>query len=394
MKPAILGGRPALAQAVHVTRPFVPPLETVLPEFEKILSSGWLTNDGPYVRRLEGELARLFGVEHCSALANGTLALQLVYRALRLTGEAITTPFTFCATAHSISWEGIEPVFCDIDPETYCIAPARVEAAITPRTSAIVAVHVYGNPCDVDALTAIAERHGLALIFDAAHAVGASYRGSRIGGFGAAETFSFHATKLFSTFEGGCVTTNDDELNRRLALLRNFGFTGIDQVSDCGINAKLNEISAAYGLAQLPFLDEILRHRQGLAAAYRSGLSDLDGVHFQTPTDGAQPNDQYMPIRIDESEAGLSRDVLYAALQAENVSARRYFYPPCNRFEHYRDLPSAAAENLAVAERVSSEILCLPMGSDMDAAMAERICDAIRRICQHADDVAKAVASR
>jgi dTDP-4-amino-4,6-dideoxygalactose transaminase len=329
----------------------------------RIFDQKWLTNCGPLVLQFEDELARFLGVRHCLAVFNATIGLEIAIRALDLRGEVIVPSFTFVATAHALQWLGIAPVFADIDPATHNLDPGAVEARITPRTTGILGVHLWGRPCEADALRSIARKHNLKLLFDAAHAFGNSHRGTRIGNLGDAEVFSFHATKFFNTFEGGAIATNDEALARRIRLMRNFGFAGYDDVESVGTNGKMNEIVAAMGLVNLQSLEAFVAINRRNYQAYQAALADLPGLRLIAYDAREQCNYQYIVVEVDERVAGLSRDVLLAALHAENVLARRYFWPGCHRMEPYRTRFPDAGSRLAQTERVADRVLVLPTGA-------------------------------
>ena len=314
-----------------------------LKRMNDLLDRRWLTNNGPYVQELEKHIVEYLGVKHCITMCNATLALEITARALGLRGEVIVPSFTFIATAHSLQWQEITPVFCDIDPSTHNLDPNKVEALITPRTSGILGVHVWGRPCAIEALEEITQRRGLKLMFDAAHAFGNSHLGRMIGNFGLAEVFSFHATKYFNTFEGGAVVTNDDDLAAKIRLLMNFGFAGYDDVISLGTNGKMNEVSAAMGLTGLESLDEFISTNRQNYNAYKTGLKDIPGIHLITYNETERCNYQYIIVEIDQDITGIGRDDLIRVLHAENVLARRYFYPGCHEMEPYRsDQPTSS----------------------------------------------------
>jgi dTDP-4-amino-4,6-dideoxygalactose transaminase len=358
---ALFDGSPEFAEPLHVGRPNVGDRSRFLDRVNDILDRRWLTNDGIYVRELEERIAAISGVRHAVAMCNATLALELLADALALSGEVILPSFTFVATAHAMRRRGLTPVFADISPRTHSIDPAAVEAAITPATSAILAVHLWGHPCDVEALTEIARRHRLTLLFDAAHAL-ASFAGGRpVGSFGAAEVFSFHATKFVNSFEGGAVVTNDDALARQLRRARNFGFVDYDNVSGLGTNAKMHEVSAAMGVTSLESIDEIIAANERNHRLYEARLAGIDGLRFVSGQHAEKTNFQYVAIEWDEERTLLARDTLLQILRAENVYARRYFYPGCHRMEPYRStLP--LRHPLPATERAAASILVLPSG--------------------------------
>jgi dTDP-4-amino-4,6-dideoxygalactose transaminase len=345
---------------------------------DDLLDRRWLTNQGPYVKELEGRLSDVLGVKHCIAMCNGTIALEIAARALNLSGEVIVPAFTFVATAHSLQWQEITPVFCDVDPWTHNIDPQKVERLITPRTTGIVGVHVWGQPCEADALSEIAERHNLKLMFDAAHAFGCRYHGQMIGTLGDAEVFSFHATKFFNAFEGGAVATNDDELATRIRLMHNFGFAGLDQVIYIGTNGKMSEVSAAMGLTGLESLEEFVAINAQNYGAYLRELSEVPGVRMLAYDEREQGNYQYIVLEVDKQMAGISRDQLVQVLHAENVRARRYFYPGCHRMEPYRSYFPHAGLLLPETERLVRRVMTLPTGMSVGLEEIEDICQIIR----------------
>jgi len=384
---AIFGGKPAFDTQLHVGRPNVGDRRTLLSYVEDILDRRWLTNDGPYLRRFEEAIVDLTGVKHCIAVCNATLGLELAVRALGLRGEVIVPSFTFVATAHVLQWQGVTPVFCDVNPATHSLDPAQVVQSITPRTTGILAVHLWGNPCAVDDLARIAADHGLMLVYDAAHAFGCAKGQTMIGNFGNAEIFSFHATKFLNTFEGGAIVTNDDGLADKLCLMRNFGFVGYDQTISLGTNGKMHEMSAAMGLVGLASMNEFIavNHRNYLA--YRQGLADLAGVSVFAFAEGNRNNYQYVVVEIDDERAGISRDQLVKILHAENVLARRYFAPGCHRMEPYRTLYPDASANLSHTERLTHTVLCLPTGTAVTNDQIEVICDLVRLAVEHGDEI-------
>jgi dTDP-4-amino-4,6-dideoxygalactose transaminase len=365
---------------VYVTRPLLPALPSLMARLEEVWTTRQLTNIGPQHERLEAALRVYLGVRELSLFTNGTLALIAAIRALGLGGEVLTTPFTFPATPHALSWSGITPVFCDVDPVTLNIDPAAVERAVSSRTSGILAVHVYGNPCDVHGLQRVAERHGLKIIYDAAHAFGTRVHDAGIGRFGDVTMFSFHATKLFHTAEGGALACSDASLKARIDDLRNFGIHGPESVEAIGLNGKMSELHAALGLAVLEGLDGERAERRRLLARYRERLALLGGVvRLHAPT-GAESNCQYCVVRIDETSFGCSRDAVHNELRAYNVFTRKYFYPLCADYDCYRRLPSAAAGHLPVASRAAREVLCLPLYGGLSESDVDRICDMVAAI--------------
>jgi dTDP-4-amino-4,6-dideoxygalactose transaminase len=347
-------------EPIYVTRPLLPPLEEFLPYLEQIWDSKWLTNCGPYHQDLEKKLSDYLGVEHLALFANGTLALVTALQTLRITGEVITTPFSFVAAAHSLLWNGIKPVFADIHPETFNLDPEKIERAITPQTTAILPVHVYGKPCDVEKIQKIADIYGLKIIYDAAHAFGVHYKGESLLKHGDLSTMSFHATKVFSTFEGGAIVCPDARTKRRIDDLKNFGFHDEVTVVAPGINAKMNEVQAAFGLLQLKHIDKAIDRRREIDAQYRGELLSVTGISCPTLPADTIYNHAYFPILI-EKEYPLSRDELNDKLRQNGIFPRRYFYPLISDFPMYRDLPSASQSNLPVARKVADQVLCLPI---------------------------------
>jgi dTDP-4-amino-4,6-dideoxygalactose transaminase len=361
---AVLGGAPAFAEPLHVGRPNVGDRERLLERIAGAVDSRWLTNDGPLVREFEQAVAEAVDVPHCIAMCNGTVALEIAIRATGLHGEVIVSPFTFVATAHALQWQRITPVFCDIDPDTHNIDPDRVEELITPRTSGILAVHLWGRPAPVEALSEIAHRHGLRLLFDAAHAFGCSHGGRMIGGFGDAEVLSFHATKLVNSFEGGAVVTTDSEIADVARLMRNHGFADYDLVTHVGTNGKLSEVAAAMGLTSLESAERFVDANRRNHEAYRTGLAGVEGIELLTYDEHERCNWQYAVILV-RYDAPLSRDELQRVLWAENVQARRYFYPGCHRMEPYRSLFPDLADRLPQTEHVARQVLALPTGTSV-----------------------------
>src|SRR5262245_51564521 len=371
--PALLGGTPAFREPIYVTRALAPDLTVFGELLDPVFRARWFTNDGAVVREFQERLRLRLGVGFCAAFCNGTVALQVALRSLSLSGEVITTPFTFPATVHAIEWNGLRPVFCDIDPDTYNLDVACAAQLVTPRTCALLPVHVFGNPCDVLAIEQLANARGLKVIYDAAHAFGVFHRGRSIGCWGDLSVLSFHATKLFHTAEGGAVVGADSGHAREIALLRNFGIVSEDEVRGVGLNGKLSELHAALGLALLGLVDEEIQARGRLIARYRAGLSDVEGIRFQVAAPETVPNHAYCTIEIDEEQFGLSRDEVHVAMRAENVVTRKYFHPLCSENECYRHLPSAAAVYLPVAHRVASRVLCLPLYGELTMEDVDRI---------------------
>lgn len=365
---------------VYVTRPLLPDLEETGKMLEVIWESGYLTNNGKTARQLEFELERFLKVKHLSLFSNGTAALQIACKVLGLSGEVITTPFTFAATAHCLSWCNLKPVFCDIDDADMNIDPGRIEEMITPDTSAILPVHVFGYPCRVDEISGIAEKHGLKVIYDAAHAFGVETGGRPVGTYGDMTMFSFHATKVFHTIEGGALSCSSADLKKRAGLLRNFGIINEECVIEPGTNAKLNEIQAAVGLLVLKLVEEEIGKRRILTNIYRSILEGIPGLKYSTDMKGVVHNYSYFIIRVDAGEYGMTRDRLCEKLKEYNIFARKYFYPLCSQFPCYCSLPSSDPQNLPVANRVAGEVLALPLFGGMSEDDAGRICRIISYI--------------
>lgn len=359
---AINGAPPAFEQPLHVGRPNIGNREVFLAYVNQVLDNQWLTNHGPLVQAFEQRIAARLGVKHCVAMCNGTIALEIAIRALGLTGEVIVPSWTFIATAHALSWQGITPVFADIDPATHNLDPEAVRRMITPRTTGIIGVHLWGRAAPIDELQAIADEHGLKLLFDAAHAFGSSYRGQSIGRFGACEVFSFHATKAFNTMEGGAVTTNDDDLAETLRLMRNFGFKGYDNVIHPGTNGKMIEMCAAMGLANLDSFDAIVDANRRNHAAYKQALAGIPGITLLDYDPGERNSHHYIVLEVGE-ECVADRDAIIAALHAENVLARKYFWPGCHGMKPYRELFPHAGLVLPATERLAKRVIVLPNGA-------------------------------
>jgi dTDP-4-amino-4,6-dideoxygalactose transaminase len=381
---ALLGGTPTFAERLYVGRPNIGDRQRLLERFNDMLDRRWLSNFGPYVQQFEQAIAQRLGVKHCIAMCNGTVALEIAIRALGLTGEVIVPSFTFIATAHALQWQEITPVFCDIDPATHTLNPWRVEALITPRTSGIIGVHLWGQPCDVTALQAVADRHQLKLMFDASHAFGCDYQGRAIGNFGEVEVFSFHATKFLNAFEGGAVVTNNDALAERMRLMKNFGFEDFDKVVSLGTNGKMNEICAAMGLTSLESIDQFIAVNQRNYREYQVQLADIPGVKLFTYDERQKCNYQYIALEVDVQQSGISRDRLLKLLHAENIVARRYFYPGCHRMEPYRSYFPHAGLLLPETEHLSQRILVLPTGTSIDLDTIRHICQLLRLGVTHA----------
>ncbi|HET6326356.1 MAG TPA: aminotransferase class I/II-fold pyridoxal phosphate-dependent enzyme [Planctomycetaceae bacterium] len=372
-KLALFGHPPAFDKPLHVGRPNLPDKQAILERIAGALDAGWLTNGGPLVSEFEHRLAEEAGVKHCIATSNGTAALELAIRALGLVGDVIVPAYTFIATAHALAWHGLRPVFCDVDPATHTLDPLQVARTIGPQTAAILGVHLWGRACDIASLTSIAREHKIPLLFDAAHAFGCTYQGRPIGGFGACETFSFHATKFVQCGEGGAVATNDDHLAERIRLRRNFGFAGYDRVSSIGTNAKMSELAAAVGLTSLDNMGTIVAVNRQNYGAYRRRLRSLPGLRLLSHDAHEQSNYQYIVLEVDPRQTGLSRDQMVQVLVAENVLARRYFYPGCHRMEPYCSDLGTAGCVLPVTENLADRVLALPTGMQLDESDVSRI---------------------
>lgn len=372
---AILGAAPTFPEPLYVGRPNIGDRERLMARLNDMLDRRWLTNNGPYVQELERELEKMLGVKHCIAMCNATVALEIVIRALELKGEVIVPSFTFIATAHALQWQEITPVFCDVDPATHNLDPRRVEELITPRTTGIIGVHVWGRPCDILALAEIAQRCRLKLLFDAAHAFGCTTGRRHIGNFGDAEVFSFHATKFFNAFEGGAVTTNDDALAAKIRLMKNFGFSGYDNVIYIGTNGKMSEASAAMALTSLESMDSFIATNQANHETYAASFADFPGLKLVGYDNSEQNNYQYVVVEVNESQTGLNRDELIKVLHAENVIARRYFYPGCHRMEPYCSFFPHARLLLPHTEALADRVLVLPTGTAVNSTDISTIGD-------------------
>lgn len=378
---AIHGAQPAFGSPVHVGRPNTGGREKFMQLAGEMFDRGWLTNNGPMVKELERKLCAQLGVKHCIAMCNGTIALEIAVRALGMQGEVIIPSWTFVATAHCLYWQGITPVFADIDPATHNLDPAAVRRMITPRTSGIIGVHVWGRPAPTADLEQIADEHGLALMFDASHAFGCSHRGRSIGSFGRAEVFSFHATKWFNTFEGGAVTTNDDELAEKMRLMRNFGFVHFDKVIHPGTNGKMPEVCAAMGLANLETMDAILAANRAHYDDYRRAFSRIPALGLVDYPDSERNNHHYVVAELGEGFPA-SRDEVVAALHAENILARKYFWPGCHRMQPYADLFPHAGLVLPMTAKVAERVLVLPSGTTLPEGTVDTIASVLRVLAQ------------
>lgn len=351
---------------IYVTQPVLPPLEEFTEYLQQIWENKIITNNGPFHKQLEKELCDYLGVKYISLFANGTLALVTALQALRITGEVITSPFSFVATTHSLWWNNIKPVFVDVEPEYCNLDPRKIESAITPQTTAIMPIHVYGNPCDTEAIERIAEAYNLKLIYDAAHVFGVRVNGTSVLNYGDMSVLSFHATKVYNTFEGGAIICHDEKTKRHIDDLKNFGFRGETTVVAPGINAKMNEVQAAMGLLQLKYIDENIEKRRQIAIQYREQLTGIPGLRFLDDQAGVKQCYSYFPIFIDKEKFGISRDQLYEKLKENNIHGRRYFYPLISDFPAYRGLSSSGADKLPVATRLAEEVICLPIYPGLD----------------------------
>lgn len=378
---AINGAAPAFAEPVHVGRPNIADPDGFLGRVRQILDNRWLTNDGPVVREFERRVADYLGVKHCVAMCNGTIALEIAIRALGLGGEVIVPSWTFVATAHALYWQGITPVFADINPSTHNLDPDAVRRMITPRTTGIIGVHLWGRAAPIDELQAIADKQGLKLMFDAAHAFGSTYKSQSVGRFGACEVFSFHATKAFNTFEGGAVTTNDDALAKTMRLMRNFGFAGYDSVIYPGTNGKMIEVCAAMGLSNLEAFDRIVKANRSNYAAYREALSGIPGVKLLGYDQHERNSHHYVVVEVDE-ECPASRDELVAALHAENILARKYFWPGSHNMKPYRDLFPHARRQLESTLEIAERVVVLPNGTALPEGAVDTIASVISQVAK------------
>ncbi|WP_295448968.1 DegT/DnrJ/EryC1/StrS family aminotransferase [uncultured Thiodictyon sp.] len=365
-----------MSEPIYVTQPFLPPLRELQPYLEQIWKNRQLTNAGPFHEQLEQALCNYLGVDHISLFANGTLALVTALQALRIAGEVITTSYSFVATAHSLLWNGIQPVFVDIDPESLNLDPAKIEEAITPQTSAILPVHVYGRPCDTAKIQQIADIYGLKVIYDAAHCFAVQDQGGSVLRHGDLSILSFHATKVFTTFEGGAIVSPDAKTKQRIDFLKNFGFADEVTVVAPGINGKMNEFQAALGLLQLKYIDDALKQRAEIDCRYRAALSSLTGIRCLSLPESKRHNYSYFPIMV-EPEYPIGRDALYDRLKNSNIFARRYFYPLITDFPMYRGRPSARPERLPVAMAIAGKILCLPIYPELTEPQVARIAEII-----------------
>ncbi len=369
-----------MSNPITVTSPLLPPLEEFIPYLEKIWESKWITNNATFHQQLEDALCNYLGVKYLSLFTNGTLPLITALQALRITGEVITTPYSFVATTHALWWNGIKPVFVDIDPQTLNIDPSKIEQAITPKTTAILPVHVYGNPCNMNEIQEIADKYGLKVIYDAAHAFGVSINGESILNNGDMSTLSFHATKTYNTIEGGALVCPDEKTKKRIDYLKNFGFAGETEVVAPGINAKMDEVRAAYGLLNLKYVNKAIENRKVIAQTYRDGLKSIKGISYLNDGQAVKHNYSYFPIFVDEKEYGMTRDELYFKLKENNIFGRRYFYPLISNFSTYRALESAQINNLPIANKVAEQVICLPIYGDLELKDVEKVVNFISKL--------------
>jgi dTDP-4-amino-4,6-dideoxygalactose transaminase len=384
---AIFGGPPAFKNKRHVGYPNIGNRERLLQRINELLDSRKFTNRGPFVRELESKISNYLGVKHCIAMTNGTIALEIAIRALELSGEVLIPSMTFVATAHALQWQQITPVFVDVDPNTYTIDPYRIKTMITPKTTGIIGVHLWGRPCNIDKLSQIAYQNNLKLMFDAAHAFGCSYKGNLIGCFGDVEVLSFHATKFFNTFEGGAVLTNNDDLAEKIRLMQNFGFSGRDSVVYIGTNGKMSEISAIMGLTGFESLNSFIERNYFNYKLYQEELSQLPGIKIFSYDETQKNNYQYIVLQIDEELTKLERDLIIQILEAENVLARRYFYPGCHQMEPYRSYFPHVGLLLPETERLVRQVLTLPTGAGVAPKDIKKIATIIKFLIQNGNEL-------
>lgn len=366
------------AEPFYITQPLLPDINQFHEMIRVIWESNQLTNNGNMVKQLEKELSNYLHTDYLSVFSNGTIALQLACKILRLSGEVITTPFTFAATVHSLAWNNIKPVFCDIEEDTFNINPDLIESLITKDTTAIMPVHVFGNPCNVEKIQQIADKYNLKVLYDAAHAFGVEIDGKPISSFGDISMFSFHATKIYHTIEGGALSFKDAYAKERADSLRNFGIQDIDHITEPGTNGKLNEVQAAVGILLLKAVDDEIERRKEITNLYRKLLENIPGITTSRDIEGVKHNYPYFVIRVDKQEYGRSRDELFEELKKYNVFSRKYFYPLCSNFQCYRDIPSASVSNLPIANRIAETVLALPLHGRMLNSDVENICDMIK----------------
>ncbi|HBI92568.1 MAG TPA: aminotransferase [Terrisporobacter glycolicus] len=380
-------------EPVYVTRPLLPSLDQVYSQLQEVWNSKWITNNGPKHKELESKLKEYLKVDNAVMFSNGTLALELGLKSLDISGEVITTPFTFPATVQALDRNGLTPVFCDIEDKTLNIDASKIEKLITDKTSAILAVHVFGNPCNVEKIKEIADKYNLKVIYDGAHAFGSHVNGKSIGSYGDMTMFSFHATKLFNTIEGGCLVFKDNKLYEKLNLLKNFGIVSPEKVVISGTNAKLNEVQAAVGIEVLKIVKEERKRRKYIKKIYENGLCNIPGIKIVNKLDDENASYQYFTIEIDEDKYGISRDELHVELKKYNIITRKYFYPLCSEFEWYKHLPSAKKENLPVSHEVVKKVLSMPYYGELNIEDVNQICEIIRYIYDY-NNVEKLVSSK
>jgi len=368
-----------MIKPIFVTQPFLPPLEEFTKYLEKIWESKQLTNGGPFHQQLEEELCKYLGVKYISLFSNGTLALVTALQALKISGEVITTPYSFVATTHALWWNNIKPVFVDIEPDTFNIDPEKIEAAITPHTTAILPVHVYGNPCNMERIKEIADAYGLKVIYDACHTFGVTIKGIPVLKFGDLSVMSFHATKVYNTFEGGAIVCHDEATKKRIDNLKNFGFVNETTVVTPGINAKMNEVQAAMGLLQLKYIDALIEKRKEIAELYRNQLKSIEGLTFMEDIPGVKHCYSYFPIFIKKEKYGKTRNEIYEELKINNIYGRRYFFPLISQFPTYSGLDSAQPGKMPIAEIVTEEVICLPIYPDLKEKTIDIICKILKK---------------
>ncbi|TAL65612.1 MAG: DegT/DnrJ/EryC1/StrS family aminotransferase [Bacteroidetes bacterium] len=366
-----------MSTPIYVTQPYMPPLKEFLPYLQEIWDSHILTNGGPFHQELEQKLCEYLGVEYISLFSNGTLALITALQALRITGEVITTPYSFVATTHALWWNNIKPVFVDVEPNTFNIDPEQIESAITPQTSAILPVHVYGNPCNTKRIHEIAEKYGLKIIYDAAHAFGVRIAGTSVASFGDLSVLSFHATKVFNTFEGGAIICHDENTKKLIDQLKNFGIVDETTVVTPGINAKMNEFQSALGLLQIKYLNGVINKRKKITEIYRMALRNIPGITFLSDQPEVNHNYAYFPIFINSKEFGKTRDAIYEEFKVNNIFCRRYFYPLISQLPIYCNLESSQLGKMPIAERITKEVLCLPIYPYLEISTVNFICGII-----------------
>lgn len=391
---AIMDGEPHFDHPLHVGRPNIGNRDTFIKRVNDILDRRWFTNNGTYVQEFEKRIAEVADVKHCIAMTNATIALEIAIRALDLSGEVIVPSFTFVATAHALQWQGITPVFCDVAPGSHHIDPAKIELMLTPQTTGIIGVHVWGEVCDVDALQTVASKHNLRLLYDAAHAIGSSHQGKKVGGFGDAEVFSFHATKFLNSFEGGAVVTNNDELAETVRFMRNFGFSGYDTVDYVGTNGKMTEVAAAMGLTSLESVQTVIDHNKHNYDLYQEHLGSMEGISLYQYNQVDERNYQYVVVEVDASITGINRDDIVRILHAENLLVRRYFYPGCHQMEPYRSYFPHSGLLLQETESLTKRVMSLPTGTAVTDDDIVEICNLISFIVDNGTEVGRELKKR